>query len=100
MSRESILKEIEEKKKELLELEKKEKLDARKNAIKDLSEFTIEEKVTIFDKMYKSAESSLEQSIKDGYHNEDNMHYGGEEYFEILARNEKDFWDFYNSIEK
>ena len=100
MSRESILKEIEEKKRELLELEKKEKLVARGYAIKDLSEFSDDEKIKMFDKMYKSAESSLEQSIKDGYHDEDNMHYGGEEYFEILARNKKDFWDFYNSIEK
>ena len=99
MSRESILQEIEAKKKELEQLEQKEKLESRVNAIKDLEEFTIEEKVKIFDKMYKSALSSIEESIKDGYHHEDNMHYGGEEYFEILARNKKDFWDFYNSID-
>lgn len=91
---------IELKKKELEKLELEQKHAIRKLAIKDLSEFTDKEKIKIFDKLYKSALGSINTSEQINYHDDDNMHYGGQEYFEILARDRDEFWRYYNSIGK
>ena len=95
---EELKEEIERKKRELKELEESTKNTERSLAIKDLSEFTSEEKIKIFDKLYGSALSIVEQSEKDGYLNDDMPTYIYEEIMDVLARDRKIFWKYFNSL--
>lgn len=95
---EELLRKIAEGQAALKELEELQKQNIREYAIKNLEEYTEEEKIKFFDKMYKSALDELNRTIKDKYHDDDCCHYVWEEYIEILARDKKEFWKFWNSI--
>lgn len=98
-SKESIKNEIKKTKERLAELERQEKLDGRRDAIKSLNEFTVEEKVEFFDKLYKLAESDLLEAEEQGNIEYIDNTYGFEAYIEILARKKDKFWEYWNSIE-
>lgn len=99
MSEKELLeKQIEEAKLKLKLLEEQEKKSERNEALKKLSEFTVDEKVAFFDKMYNSALSELKDVIKRGYHDEDCPHYAWESYIEILARDKKKFWEYWRKL--
>jgi hypothetical protein len=70
--KEKLEQEIKDAKKKLEELEKKAKTDNRSLAIKSLEEYTNEEKIKFFDKLYENALEELEELEKEGYSNEDN----------------------------
>lgn len=100
--KEKLQKDIEDAKKKLAELEQLEKTselnNAKNKAIKTLDEYSVDEKIKFFDKMYKSAKEELEHLEKEGWTDEDNDHYAWEAYIEILAKNNKDFWKYWNSL--
>jgi hypothetical protein len=95
---EILKKQIEDQQKTLQELLKQEKLSKRSEAIKNLSEFTDEEKIKIFDKFYKSALSVVNEAEEKGYTDEDTPGYMYEEFMCILARNDTQFWKYFNSL--
>jgi hypothetical protein len=99
-SKQELQKEIADLKAKMAKLEEEENLNKRDAAIKSLSEYTNEEKIAFFDKMYKSAEEELETFEEKRYHNEDYEHYGWEDYIKILAKDQKLFWEYWNSIYK
>jgi len=96
--KDNIKKEIEEARKRLQLLEEREKLSTKNTIIKQLEEYTIEEKVKWFNKMYKNAEEELIELETKGYSDEDNEHYCWENYIEVLAKNNKKFWNYWNSF--
>lgn len=93
-------KEIEEKRAELAKLETQGVKDSKKEAIKDLPEFSTDEKVKIFDALYNYSKNELEEVEKTGYIDEDSDHYAWETLITILARDNKKFWNYYNSLTK
>ena len=96
--KQKLQRELAEAKAKLEKLERQEKIDIKDGAIKKLSEYTDSEKIKFFDKLYKSAESELSSTEEKGYHDEDSVHYAWEEYFSILAKDKKLFWDYFNSL--
>lgn len=90
--------EIERKKRELDALEKSLVNDERNLAIKDLSEFTDEEKIKWFDRLYKSSLDVVEEVEKNGYINEDTPHFIYEDVMGIVARDRNAFWKYFNSL--
>jgi len=97
-SKEKLKREIAEAKKRLEQLEKEEKSESKNMAIKKLAEFSDEEKIKFFDKMYNSAISEVNAVIECGYHDEDCAQYGWESYIEILAKDKDLFWKYFNSL--
>lgn len=97
---EQVKAEIESKKRELEALEKSLSMDTRKMAIKDLSEFSDEEKIIEFDKIYNIVLNVVEEAEKNSYIDEDTDHYVYEDVMSIIARNKKDFWKYFNSLLK
>ena len=95
---EKLKRELAEAKARLEKLEKEEKTAGRDSAIKKLEEYTDEEKIKFFDILYESAISELKTVEECGYHNEDCAHYAWEEYIQILARDNKLFWNYFNSL--
>ncbi len=98
---EQLKKEIKEKQAELEKLEKEEANKKRQLAVKDLSEYTSEEKIKAFDKLYASAAFNLherEDNGRLGDKDDDEEHYSWESLMELLARNKTKFWDYYNSL--
>lgn len=98
MSTEKLKKEIEERRAELAKLEAQEIKDSKKEAIKDLSEFSNDEKIKIFDALYNYSKDELEEVENTGYTDEDSDHYAWETLITILARDNKKFWKYYNSL--
>ena len=96
--REKLVKQIADAKAKLELLEKQVKNSNRSMAIKELSEFTDEEKINFFDKLYNSAYSELVDTESNGYHNEDCVQYDWEEYIEILARDHDAFWKYWRKL--
>lgn len=90
--------EIERKKRELESLEKSLSMDKRRMAIKDLSEFSDEEKIKQFDKIYNIALSVVEEAEENGYVDEDTDHYVYEDVMGIIARDRQEFWKYFNSL--
>jgi len=80
------------------ELDELEKLESDNECIKNLEDYTPEEKIEFFDKMYQSAWDELDELRNNGYSNEDNAGYVWETYIEILAKNKKEFWNYWNSL--
>lgn len=76
----------------------KEKNLKRDEAIKDLSEFTDEEKIKAFDSIFNSALGYV-QSAEQDYRRDDDPNYGFEEFMEIIARDKDKFWKYYNSLD-
>lgn len=68
------------------------------SAIKKLEEFTTDEKIKKFDKLYNSSLSELEEFETKKYHDEELKQYAWEASMEILARDKDIFWEYYNSI--
>ncbi len=96
--KEKLEKQILDAKNKLAELENAEKNSKRNDAIKPLSEYSDQEKIDFFDKLYESAASELNDLEQTGFSDEDNDHYAWENYIEILARNKNKFWKYWNSI--
>lgn len=98
MSAESLRKQIKEKELELERLEKEEALSKRKEAVRDLSEFSDEEKITIFDRLYEESLEDLTDLEDKGYSDEDSPHYAYESFLEIVARDKRKYWIYRNSL--
>jgi len=98
--KENIKNELADLKLKLKELEEKEKNIGKSVAIKKLEEYTDDEKIKFFNKLYKSASIELDELEKNGYGDEDNAHYAWEEYITILAKDNKEFWKYWNSLDK
>jgi len=77
-----------------------EKTEERKNAIKDLAEYTDAEKIEKFDALYKYAESMLSniENNVDYCEDNDDSQYSWEAIMELLATDNKLFWKYYNSL--
>lgn len=88
-------KEIADKKKELEALKLKNKNSARGRAIKELEEFTDEEKIKAFDSLYSHAALDLKEAVKGV---EVAEHWAWEAQMNLLARDRQLFWDYYNSL--
>jgi hypothetical protein len=95
---EDLKREIEERKKQLAYLESQAELEEEMRAIKSLGEFTVEEKVEIFDRLYNSAYSVVSEVKKNGYREEDTPHHLYEQMMSIVARDHETFWKYYNSL--
>jgi len=68
--------------------------------IKQLSEYTDNEKIQIFDNFYDRAKAMLDE-IKDGnIGDEDDVHYIWEDVMNLLAKNRKRFWKYYRSLQR
>lgn len=96
---EEIEQEILEKQEELRLLKEIKKNSTRSLAVKELEDYSNEEKVEFFEKMHKYAMNELEE-LEDGKYCEDsdNDHYGWEYLMKIIIRDHKLFWDYYNSF--
>lgn len=95
---EKLEKEIQAKNRELAELKEKLKSDKETQAIKDLSEFTPEEKILHFDRLHRSVMSTINQVKKDEYMGDDTPQYMWEELMGIVARDRKIFWKYFHSL--
>lgn len=98
MSVDKLKEDIALKQKELADLEKSMLVTSRLLAIKDLSEFTVDEKVKLFDSLYNQSVSIVEQAEKEKYLDEDASHWTFEAMMEIIARDKKEFWKYLNNI--
>jgi len=96
--REDLLKKIADAQDQLNKLELEQKSNIRESAIKNLDEYTDEEKIKFFDKMYESALEELNRTEKENYHDEDSAGYAWEEYILILSKDKKLFWKYWNSL--
>jgi hypothetical protein len=94
--KEKLEKQILDAKNKLAELENAEKISNRNETIKPLSEYSDQEKIDFFDKLYESAESELKDLEKTGY---TDKQYAWESYITILARDKNKFWKYWNSID-
>ena len=90
--RERLLQEIEDSKLKLQELGENERKSRRDNVIKQLNEYTQDEKIEFFNSLYYRAYNELVEYEEKGYSNEDN-----EAYIEILKKSDG-FWDYWNSL--
>ncbi len=99
-NKEQLLKEIDEKKAQLKSLENLEKISLRDIGVKKLSEFTDEEKIEIFNRLYKSSLDDLKSVRDNKYEDEDSEVYLAEEMREIVARDKKAYWKYRNSLTK
>jgi hypothetical protein len=70
----------------LAELENAEKNSKRNDAIKPLSEYSDQEKIDFFDKLYESAASELNDFEQTGFSDEVNDYYAWESYCNISKR--------------
>ena len=96
---ELLKKKIAEQQKKLEELQKQELLDQRNSAVKLLEEYTIDEKVKAFDKLYKSALSELNEKENGDYcEDNDNAQYTWEDVMSLLAKDRTLFWKYFNSL--
>lgn len=97
--RERIQKELEQKKKELEELQKKSEI-GEDRPIKQLEDFTDDEKINFFDKFYNFALKHIEERESNGYDDEDSDHWFFEEGISVLydKENRTKFWKWYNSL--
>lgn len=84
--------------KELAELLEQEHKESRSQTVKELSEFTNEEKIEIFDSLYACAKSNLDSAEENGSESDDDEHYTWEAVMEIMGRNKQLFWEYYNSL--
>ena len=96
--KEKLEKEIRDAKRKLEILESKNREDKRSSIIKSLGEYTVDEKVKFFDKLYGNALRELNEIEKHGYSNEDNTQFAWEEYIQILAIDNGKFWDYWNKL--
>ena len=95
---ERLEKELLDAKLKLEQAREKEKHSTRNLAIKDLSEFTDEEKIKKFDALYESAIYSIKYLEDNGFESKDDEHYSWEELISLPAREKDKFWKYYNSL--
>lgn len=99
MSPEEILeKEIADKQKELVALKEKNKLSARGKAVKELIEFTDEEKIKGFEAIYSAGMGVLKEAEENGYVSDSESQWAFEAQMLTVARDNRLFWDYYNSL--
>lgn len=84
--KEKLEKQILDAKNKLAELENAEKNSKRNDAIKPLSEYSDQEKIDFFDKLYESAASELNDFEQTGFSDEVNDYYAWESYCNISKR--------------
>lgn len=96
--KERLLKQIEDSKLKLQQLEENERKSRRDSVIRQLHEYTNQEKVDFFDSLYGSAHNELINYEKKGYLHDDDEHYAWEAYIEILKKGDG-FWEYWNSLE-
>lgn len=77
-----------------------EKLKQVSSAVIKLEDYTNEEKIKFFDKLYSSAMAHLKEAEEKGYTDEDTPHYMYEEVFGILnLRSTRELWKYFNSLQ-
>ena len=67
---------------------------SKDDCIKKLSDYSVDEKIEFFDKIYSSAYNDL---YADEY-DDDNEHYMWEFCMGILAKDKREFWKYYNEL--
>lgn len=67
----------------------------------ELSDYTTEDKVKFFDKMYQLSLDTLTRAEESGYKSEDTDYWFFEQGFTILnLKNTKKLWEYYNKINR
>lgn len=79
------------------ELENLEKA-IKDKAIKPLSNYSDKDKIKYFDKLYNTALEELVELEKTGEIDEDSKHYAWGNYITILAKKNKIFWKYWESL--
>jgi vacuolar-type H+-ATPase subunit I/STV1 len=73
---------------------------AKRDGIKPLADYSVEEKIRFFDKTYQLAEDHL-ADVEKGQAGEDDEHWFFEHSIAILnLDNSRKLWDYYNSVNK
>ena len=96
---EKLQKEIKDAQEKLRLLKESEKFSKRNEVIKQLKDYSTDEKVEWFNKMYANAKEELEELEEKGYSDDDNVHYAWKTYITILAKTDKEFWNYWNSFD-
>lgn len=100
MSEQEILKKkITDAQEELRQLKDAEKFSKKNEAIKQLEDYTDDQKIKCFDEFYKDANEQLKEYEKNGYSHEDNAYYTWEAVIQILSKDNRKFWDYWNSLD-
>lgn len=90
---------IAEQQKQLLELERLEKINKREEIIKSLEDYTDMDKIEIFNNFYNSALSELKEKESGNYCDDnDSANYAWEDVMSLLAKDKKLFWKYFNSL--
>ena len=74
--------------------------DIDKSSIRQLDEYTDEEKIEKFDELYESAKDMLEK-FRDsdrGEPDEDEPNYTWESVMNLLAKDKRKFWEYYRTL--
>lgn len=79
------------------ELKLVERANLKASAIRPLNEFTDAEKCAKFDELHNSIMNQLAE-VEAGNGDEDDEHYAWEEFVVLVARDERMFWKYYNSM--
>ena len=95
---EELEKEIAEKQEQLRKIKDANKTSIRSKAVKELSEFTDEEKIKGFEAIHAAGIAVLEEAEKNGYVREDESQWAFEFQMETIARDNELFWKYYNSL--
>ena len=96
--KERLIQQISDAREKLQKLEERERNSKRNDAIKEISEYTSEEKIQFFDKLYDSAYTELVSVEENHCRDDDSDHYTWEEMIQILARDKNKFWKYWNSL--
>jgi len=95
---EALEKEIAEKQEKLKQMKDANKTSARSKAVKELSEFTDEEKIKGFEAIHAAGMSVLKDAEEKGYTSESESQWAFEGQMGAIARDNKLFWAYYNSL--
>lgn len=95
---EKLEKEIAEKQEQLKKIKDANKTSIRSKAVKELSEFTDEEKIKGFEAIHAAGIAVLEGAEKNGYVKENEFQWAFEAQMETIARDNNLFWKYYNSL--
>jgi hypothetical protein len=92
--RQKLIDELSLKQRELDELE-----NQKRTGIIPLEEYSEEEKIEYFNKMYNSAIKIVEELEDSGHNDDDDEHWSYEAHMEILNLHKpKEFWNYFNKI--
>jgi len=90
--------EIAAKQKEIDALKEKLKEENLNEILKKKSDYTDEEKIKVFDMMYKYVMDILKTRMEDGWTDEDAPEYMFETMMGIVAKDKTRFWKWYSSL--